>query len=566
MNHFFLFLYSVLVLQQAASQVTCGAEQYLNTTTNKCDPCMQGCDNCSMIAPGNLTCVKCKETLILANGSCLPSNTTNGTNLTANGTCLPGQYLNSTDMKCHPCGNGCANCSMVSSGLLNCTACLEDLVLNSGSCNSSNRNNSTSNMTNQTNKTCPKGEYYNATEKECRPCNKPCVDCTINSTNGVYLCNQCAPGFSLNSMGQCNSSCIVGSFFDRRTNSCLPCTNASCTKCQVNLDDGNLICSECITGFYLSSNICLSNNDATCPEGQFYNTTSKICVNCMPNCSKCHGNAQGTPVCFECNDGFSLDLNDMCTVSNSSESSCQDGQFFSVKDNKCLRCPNNCTKCLLGQNGAVNCYKCPEGFTSVLGVCIPQNNASECPYANYFNSTIQNCMPCPNNCSKCVVLTYNVSSNDSSSNATNYTISQELRCLECLKGFNMFNGSCKKNCDSGFVYNSSSDSCLSCPKNCSFCYISQINTINCSSCMYGNVLSESKTCVNAATNTLSCPSGQFLNYSSSNCSLCPNNCSKCFLFDNQFSSQSDVSGYDQKCVFCNGKGKYFSGVIFFYYQ
>ena len=84
MNHFFLFLFSVLVFQQAASQITCEAGLYLNTTTNKCDPCMQGCDNCSMIAPRNLTCVKCKETLILANGTCLLANTSNGTNLTDN--------------------------------------------------------------------------------------------------------------------------------------------------------------------------------------------------------------------------------------------------------------------------------------------------------------------------------------------------------------------------------------------------------------------------------------------------------------------------------------------------
>ena len=417
------------------------------------------------------------------------------------------------------------------------------------------------NSSNTTSITCPKGTYFDSTYKKCKLCPSNCVDCAMN--NNVVSCLQCTPGYDLLTNGTCSFSCNSTSYFDLPTNSCLPCSNANCTKCRTRMETGGLVCSACFSGFVLASGSCLSNSDATCPQGQYFNNNLKGCSNCPKNCTTCKSGLLGMAACTDCMDGyflllgFCLNAQNAGKWTNSTNSStviCPDGQFFSLTELKCQTCPQNCTKCRQTLNGSVTCFECPSGFVSFLGLCLPQDsvNNNRCPYAFYWNDTIQNCSACQDNCSKCAAVTF-------ADNSTN-TTTQELRCLECVKNFQMSDGVCKKTCLAGSVYNSSSDNCVACPQNCSTCYISQIDTINCTACSYGNVFNDAKSCVYAATNAMACPTGEFLNYSSSNCSQCPNNCSKCYLFDNQFSSNLDTLNYTSKCIFCNGQGQYFSQV------
>lgn len=45
----------------------------------------------------------------------------------------------------------------------------------------------------------------------------------------------------------------------------------------------------------------------------------------------------------------------------------------------CVKCPNNCTNCLNGSNGVVNCLSCDYGFNNIDGACSICSNG-------YYNS------------------------------------------------------------------------------------------------------------------------------------------------------------------------------------
>jgi hypothetical protein len=290
--------------------------------------------------------------------------------------------------------------------------------------------------------TCPDGTYKDKTTNRCRPCTFPCKTCNLSQDT----CLSCATAdFNLNpNTGKCDAKCYTGvdNKFKDNAGTCGTCP-ANCAKCT-----NAFTCQTCTSGSILFQDNCIS----ACPMG-FYpkdNNGVKTCVLCNSACAAC---TDDSIKCSTCAPGLFRKSDVTCVVScdagltpdNAGNcKSCLELGNFKYQDNCVTSCPtglfpNNgvCMNCkdsgrYLYNNNCVS--QCPHGYIfSANNVCYFENKVGD--YVNIINenSDILECDPQPcRNGGTCL---------------TDRTNSQTFNYCQCTTGF--YGRRCEYNYNSG---------------------------------------------------------------------------------------------------------------------
>jgi hypothetical protein len=301
----------------------------------------------------------------------------------------------------------------------------------------------------------------------CIPCDKNCNECT-----GHLNCQVCANGFFLK-QGSCVQKCDVGFTLNPLTNTCVECLSKQCVKCDIN---NRGTCLTCLPGYFLQDSQCVQK----CNVG--YRAINNVCQPCdNVHCISC---SAGVTKCDKCQVPFVV-LGGSCVLQ------CPIGMV--ELNGVCRKCDDpNCIICHPERTD--KCSVCKEGYLND----IHRKCKHECPVGTYsFMGT--KCLPCPNNCSKCV-------------NATT--------CLECNTGF-FFNKNkkCTDNCAIGTV--KVKGKCIPCKDtNCKKCKSTNVGL--CDACKTGFLTYKDK-CYKT------CPEGSF--QIATTCKKCLPNCASCKTTD-----------------------------------
>lgn len=109
---------------------------------------------------------------------------------------------------------------------------------------------------------CQQGTFYNSNLKTCASCVTNCLACSNNT-----FCTTCLPNYSFNStLGYCAPKCGQNEAV----------VNGTC---------------DCIASYHKINGVC-----STCPSGQYYDSSSKTCLQCLPNCLTCSNSL----ICEKC--------------------------------------------------------------------------------------------------------------------------------------------------------------------------------------------------------------------------------------------------------------------------
>jgi hypothetical protein len=295
--------------------------------------------------------------------------------------------------------------------------------------------------------------------------------------NSGYTCNISGCAICSSSNNSVCANCLPG-YFSSGSTQCTPntCNIQNCFMCLQ-----NNVCSQCVSGFYLT----VTNGQQACTatRGNLTNCQGQIA-----NCAVCVINFIFSPdtankiYCIQCNNGFEFDpTNSVCVPQTNSIPNCK------VQAN-------------LGYFIPPICLVCTQGFyISSWNTCKQYN-----PSTNNTNCSVYNCLYCGINstlCSFCFV-PWGISS----TGLCQTNINCSANCQFCT------NGSTCLTCNAGFTLNVP-NTCVACNvANCQLCQQANI----CVSCANGFSLTGSNTC-------LSCNVPDCLNCSSINiCSTCAN--------------------------------------------
>ncbi|EAR92882.2 transmembrane protein, putative (macronuclear) [Tetrahymena thermophila SB210] len=398
--------------------------------------------------------------------------------------------------------------------------------------------------------------------------------------------------------------CQKGYFLDSQSEKqCIKCQNG-CQYCQ-SIDDCFNEGEDQIKQFNQNPtkiqqhfNQIKKRNLAVCSPGQFFQNGQ--CVNCSQPCFNCINQSS---FCTDCMTGFYLNNNscvsscpnNMVIQGNMCQQNCNQGFYLDFTSNKCQQCPSNCINCL----NQYQCYNgcqpnyflldgqclqtCPSGYFSVSGTfsqcqkclqyCQTCKNGTTCQscISGYFlDSVTQTCLPCPYNCQNCT------SQDPSTCTSCIIKLSPCLQSYQCQfpSGY-YFDSQCKK---------------ISCPNNCSRCnengcfqcndsyfIVQSNNKLICQNC-HGSCLNCSGSLSNQCTQCISslvfynnqcltqCPQGYYQN-SQNVCVICPSNlnCASCqnstqcttckngyYMSTQQNTQQQVCMPCDPACKLCTG--------------
>ena len=228
----------------------------------------------------------------------------------------------------------------------------------------------------------------------------------------------------------CTTSCRVGYYGNDTTKTCEIC-QVQCVTCS-----GYLVCTSCITGFYLyqitcviacptypvlyfahkQSGVCFLTCPApfygetttglcqlACPSLTYPSPTTRICTACPAGCLTC--DATG---CYTCSSTYTFLLSALSCNANCNSTAkyyfnskcyfaCPPGSYLSYDLVTCLTCASPCATCT---GTAGNCTSCIASYY-YLGQCL-----NACP-PNYYIDTALSCQPCTSNPSKCTLAPLN---------------------------------------------------------------------------------------------------------------------------------------------------------------
>ena len=467
----------------------------------------------------------------------------------------------------------------------------------------------------------------------CFPCDDPiygqagCVgecDSSKYSQTGFVTCQNCKDGY-YNLEGLCYT-CAVGNpgckncSYEKENDTnitrfkCLKCLNdeeyrinenfkcvkcnekiSNCRKCHfVGDSDSNVVCDECMSGYYVNSNkkcsACYDNyitggycyqcspgsNPEYCRCDSGYVLDSYSCKSCPNNCQNCKYNSStGLTECTSCESGYALNSTKdcvycgegcgSCNINSNNEPIClycNSGTF--LEDNKCLVCSTGCDKCKIesGKTEPV-CTKCKYDY-------VMDPDINQCNYCRGISETGEGCETCIYNtsskryeCQNClyygyghdyvyVLNTYQCFSNQNSDKIGLYGCLQALynkttKTYICLK--------CKYGYYDGYYIPVITDK--SCTPEIAYCLEAERigEGISCSKCSENYTLVEDmsthlKTCKTRANNLSYCLEGKFegdiFMYS---CTKCVNNSN---LVGNKCSCNSDSFAKDSLwCYKCD---------------
>lgn len=281
---------------------------------------------------------------------------------------------------------------------------------------------------------CPDGSYSSEVSRSCVPVcpTEPFVYYSYPPTRACV--RQCVyPYYADTTAKACTTGCKVGYYGNMTTKTCEIC-QVQCVTCS-----GYLVCTSCISGFYLyeiscvitcpsypvmyfahkESGVCFKTCPApfyglvstqkcqlTCPALTYPSPTTRICTACPAGCLTC--DQLGCYTCYSdytfllsaltcnkhCNDTAIYYFNSVCY------SSCPGGSYLSFDLVTCESCSAPCATC---EGTAGNCTSCIESYY-YMGRCV-----SACP-DNYYVDVNMQCQACSANPSRCVLppLSYTV--------------------------------------------------------------------------------------------------------------------------------------------------------------
>ncbi|XP_062405981.1 proprotein convertase subtilisin/kexin type 6 [Sardina pilchardus] len=223
-------------------------------------------------------------------------------------------------------------------------------------------------------------------------------------------------------------------------------------------------CLNCIhfsLGSLKTGRTCVSH----CPLGFFEDGGARRCRRCHRSCETCTGRAPGE--CLTCRRGLFLRADDR-TCSDS----CPAGFYADDVQRQCLRCHENCMKCL---RDADRCTACTKGFSLAGMTCVP-----ECANGTFFHLEEMKCSPCHLSCSTC-------------------TGPGKEECIRCATDFLQQDWMCVPECSPGYYEPEAGGihhkMCLKCEENCLSC---EGPGLTCTKCKDGyNLIS--RTCIVNAT-------------------------------------------------------------------
>ncbi|XP_056318573.1 proprotein convertase subtilisin/kexin type 6 [Danio aesculapii] len=204
-----------------------------------------------------------------------------------------------------------------------------------------------------------------------------------------------------------------------------------------------------------------------CPLGFFEDSDARRCRRCSRGCEKCVG--RGTIDCRSCRRGFYFNSKE-----NTCVEICPTGSFHDDSQRRCVKCHENCLKCL---RDADRCTACKNGFSLAGMTCVP-----ECANGTFFNLEEMKCSPCHISCSTC-------------------TGPGQEECIQCAQGFLQQEWRCVRSCAPGYYSGEAAGftqrMCRKCEENCLSC---QGPGMSCTQCKDGYSLVSHTCIVNATCN------------------------------------------------------------------
>ncbi|MEE6509308.1 hypothetical protein FKM82_025495 [Ascaphus truei] len=249
-------------------------------------------------------------------------------------------------------------------------------------------------------------ELMDEEEEYSGPCDLECGDGGCDGPSAEQ-CLNCVH-YSLGSVktGRCVSGCPAGFLGDAAARRCRRC-HRGCDTC---FGRGHNQCNSCKRGFYLQPES--SSCGATCPAGSYADEGPKRCLKCHQNCKKCIGYPAK---CTVCRDGLSLS-------GSSCVPECEPGTFYSAVLMKCDRCHSTCQACV--GSGKEECTQCTKDFYLHEWRCVPACSAGfyseEVPGVHH-----KVCRRCEGNCLSCE--------------------GSGRNCVRCREGHSLLSGSCVAN-------------------------------------------------------------------------------------------------------------------------
>ncbi|XP_058257113.1 proprotein convertase subtilisin/kexin type 6 isoform X1 [Hemibagrus wyckioides] len=236
------------------------------------------------------------------------------------------------------------------------------------------------------------------------PCHHECGDQGCDGPDAEH-CLNCIH-FSLGSLKtgrRCVSHCPLGYFEDSEVRRCRRC-HRGCEKC---VGRGSNECRSCRRGlyFYTEETLCVEN----CPVGYFNDEVQRHCLKCHENCVKC---LQDSDRCTACKTGFSL-------AGMTCVPECTNGTFFNLEEMKCSPCHVSCSTCT--GPGMEECLLCSHDFLQEEWQCV-----RKCSPGHYQGDNTgfpqRMCHKCEENCLRCH--------------------GPGTSCTQCRDGYNVVSGTC----------------------------------------------------------------------------------------------------------------------------
>ncbi|KAL4426771.1 hypothetical protein ABPG74_006568 [Tetrahymena malaccensis] len=493
-----------------------------NQSQSQCIPIIANC----LTIDSNNNCTKCVQNYILMNNSC---------------TCNV-QYCQQCDQND---GNICVTCNAYynkSQTNLSCISSISNCVLinSSGMCNQ-----------------CTNGYQLDQTNNICLCAVKNCNQC--NSQNGTK-CDQCGSNFlnlfnntqcitpiqncfDYNPDGSCKA-CAQDYLYNPQNNTC----NCAIQNCQICNYQSGLICDLCFPYYDLdmvNKNVCTPsikncqsiNSSGICTQcnsGFNYDSTNNTCNCSVQNCQNC--NNQSGLICDSCFPYYDLDIvnKNLCSPS--------------IKNCQNINSSGICTQCNSGFNydstnnicncQVQNCQNCNKLSGLICDSCFPYYDL-DMVNKNLCTPSIKNCQNINSSgiCTQC--------NSGFNYNSTNNTCDCSVQnCLQCSAQFGTI---CQK-CSPGYLPNSTNTICQIQTQNC---IVFDQQTNQCIKCQQGYTLDQTnKICQCSAQNCIKCSESDGsqcltcqINYLSANnqCSCQAKNCSQCNVGDGLLCDQCQTN-------------------------
>lgn len=184
---------------------------------------------------------------------------------------------------------------------------------------------------------CPPGWYEQSLDYSCQKCHDSCQTCEKNATD----CPDCRNVTGIIYYNLDSTSCLVrcpnGYYGFDANNTCVLC-HEYCSRC---FGPDEFSCTACRTHNGTAYHLIFGSNtcNETCPEGEYANSTSHLCLVCDSNCATCFGTARNCTSCFLVN-GFYVYLHGSICIQE-----CPAGQYEDSTTRECELCAEGCATC-----------------------------------------------------------------------------------------------------------------------------------------------------------------------------------------------------------------------------